>query len=203
MHEMLKDLAPTMDYALFPKSISYQRQSDGKRVSTNEIAIQASKQKDLSPGKLRQAIAECWEKLTAISGGCLYGKSFIPFGKECGLDDSKMNYLIQQHNIFVNTTKQCIANNLTKINEIMEVELKNSNNNGMDDTEMTLREQFVDQLDAKGNSLFARMEKTKVPRSFRIPFHEQKSDVIDAFLLDIDTILEDLGQWSDSTAHFW
>jgi hypothetical protein len=49
MHEMLKDLAPKMEYALFPKSISYQRQLDGKRVSTNAIAIQVSKQKDLSP----------------------------------------------------------------------------------------------------------------------------------------------------------
>jgi hypothetical protein len=49
MHEMLKDLAPKMEYALFPKSISYQCQLDGKRVSTNAIAIQVSKQKDLSP----------------------------------------------------------------------------------------------------------------------------------------------------------
>jgi hypothetical protein len=52
MHEMLKDIAPTMDYALFLKSISYQRQLKGKRVSKNAIAIQVLKQKDFSPGKL-------------------------------------------------------------------------------------------------------------------------------------------------------
>jgi hypothetical protein len=98
-----------------------------------------SKQKDLSPGKLRQAIAERWEKLTAISGGCLYGKSCIPFGKECGLNSSTMNYIIQQQNIFLNTTRQRIANNLNDIDEIMEVELKNIKNDGMDDTDMTLR----------------------------------------------------------------
>jgi hypothetical protein len=114
-----------------------------------------------------------------------------------------MNYLIQQHNIFLNTTKHRIANNLNDIDEIMEVELKHSKNDGMDDTEMTLHEQFMAQLDAKGNSLFAGMETTKVPGSFRILFHEQKADVVDTFLLDIDTKLEDLGQWSDITAHYW
>jgi hypothetical protein len=120
---MLKELAPKLEYTLFPKSISYQRQLDGKRASTNAIEIQVSKQNDLSPGKLRQAIAERWEKLTAISGGCLYGKSFIPFGKECGINDSTMNYLIQKQNIFLNTTKQSIASNLNDIDEIIEVEL--------------------------------------------------------------------------------
>jgi hypothetical protein len=150
------------------------------------------KQKYLSPGKLRQAIAERWEKLTAISGGCLYGKSCIPFGKECGLDASKMKYLIQKHNIFLNTPKQCIANNLNDIDEIMEVELKKNKNDGMDDTEMTLCKQFMDQLYAKGNNFFVGMEKTKVPGSLRILFHEQKADVVETFLLDLDTKLEDL-----------
>jgi hypothetical protein len=59
------------------------------------------------------------------------------------------------------------------------------------------------QLHAKGNcTLFARMEKTKVLGSFRILCHEQKIDVVDTFLLDIDTKPEDLGQWSDGTAHY-
>jgi hypothetical protein len=185
MHEMLKDLAPKMEYALFPKLILYQLQSDGKMVSTNAIVIQVSKQKDLSPGKLRQAIMERWEKLTTISGGCLYGKSFIPFGKECGLHDSTMNYLIQQHNIFLNTTKHRIAKKMNTIDEIMEVELKNSKNDGMND---------MAQLVVKGKIPFAGMEKTKVPGSFCILFHEQKPNVVDTFLLDIDTKLEDLGQ---------
>jgi hypothetical protein len=30
----------------------------------------------------------------------------------------------------------------------------------------------------------------------------QRSDVIDSFLLAIDTKLEDLGKWSDSTVHY-
>jgi hypothetical protein len=50
------------------------------------------------------------------------------------------------------------------------------------------------QLDAKGCSLFARMEKAKVPGSFRILFHEQKAVVIETFLLNIDKKLEDLGK---------
>jgi hypothetical protein len=45
-----------------------------------------------------------------------------------------INYLIQQHSIFLDTTKQRIANNLNDIDEIMEVELKNSKNDGMGDT---------------------------------------------------------------------
>jgi hypothetical protein len=91
---------------------------------------------------------------------------------------------------------------LKDIDEIMEVELKNSKNDGIYDTEMAIREQFMAQLDAKGNSLFAEMEKTKVPGSFHILFHEQKADVVDTFLLNIDTTLEDIGQWIDSTAHY-
>jgi hypothetical protein len=39
LHEMLKDIAPMMEYALFAKTIPYQRQSDGKRVSMNAIEI--------------------------------------------------------------------------------------------------------------------------------------------------------------------
>jgi hypothetical protein len=39
----------------------------------------------------------------------------------------------------------------------MEVELKYNKNHGMDDTEMKLHEQFMSQLDAKCNSLFAGM----------------------------------------------
>jgi hypothetical protein len=113
-----------------------------------------------------------------------------------------MNYLIQQHNIFLNTTKQRIANNLNDKDEIMEVELKNSKNDGMDDTDMILCEQFMAQLDAKANSLFTRIENTKVPGSFRILFHEHKSDLVDTFLLDIDNTLEDLCQWSEIMAHY-
>jgi hypothetical protein len=142
----------------------------------------------VSPGKLRQTIAERCEKLTAVSGGCLYGKSFILFDKECGLDDSTINYLIQQQNTFLNTTKQRIVNNLNDIDEIMEVELKYNKNDCM--IEMTLREQYMAQVDSKGNSLSAGTEKTKLPGSFRLLFHEQKSDDIDKFLLDIDTKLQ-------------
>jgi hypothetical protein len=46
-----------------------------------------------------------------------------------------------------------------------DMELTHNKNDYMDDTEMTIREQFTAQLDAKGNSLFAGIEKTKVTGS--------------------------------------
>jgi hypothetical protein len=73
LHEMIKYIAPMIEYALFTKMISCQRHSDGKRVSMNAIAIRVSNQKEVSPGKLQQTIAECCKKLTTVSGGCLYG----------------------------------------------------------------------------------------------------------------------------------
>jgi hypothetical protein len=87
------------------------------------------------------------------------------------------------------------------IDEIMEVELNHNKNDGMDDT-MTICEHFMAQLDAKGNSLFASMEKTKVHGSFRILFHEQKYNAADNSFLDISTKLHDLGQWGDSNSHY-
>jgi hypothetical protein len=103
-----------------------------------------------------------------------------------------MNYRFPQNNIFLNTTRQRIANNLNDIDEIVEVE----------SMEMTLREQFMAQVDAKGNSHFAGMENIKVPESFRIIFHQHKYDAFDNLLLDIYTKLQDLGQWSESTVHY-
>jgi hypothetical protein len=197
---MLKDIAPTMEYALFPKTIPNQRQSYGKRVTINAITVQVSKQKEVTPGQLWQTIAEWWENLTNITGGSLYVKSFIPFRKECGLDDNTMHHLIEQQEVFLNTTKQWIVDNLNDIAELMDVELTHNKNDDTDGTEMTIREQFMAQLDAKGNSSFAGMENTKVPGSYCILIHEQKAVTVFIFSLDLDDKLRDFGNCEESDA---
>jgi hypothetical protein len=71
----------------------------------------------------------------------------------------------------------------------------------MGDTEMTLmHEQFMAQMDAKGNSMFSGTEKKKVPGSYRILFHEQKAPTVDNFLPDLDEKLCDLKNWEESHA---
>jgi hypothetical protein len=73
---------------------------------------------------LRQTIAECWAKLGGRDGGSLFGKTFITFNKECGLDDAAMHHIIEQHNHFLAIAKQRIVTNLNDINEVIELELE-------------------------------------------------------------------------------
>jgi hypothetical protein len=100
-----------------------ERQSGRKRVSTNLIALQVSKQSEIRSGCLRHTIVERWKKLNDISGGSIYGKSVIPFGKECGLGDTTMHHLVEQQNICLKATKQRIVANLDDIDELMDLDL--------------------------------------------------------------------------------
>jgi hypothetical protein len=79
-------------------AFSYHRANDGLRIVSQNDLVSASavrwKEGHYERDQLRQTIAERWDNLTAITGGSLYGKSFIPFGKECGLHDNTMHHLI-------------------------------------------------------------------------------------------------------------
>jgi hypothetical protein len=75
----------------------------------------------------------------------LASKFFIPFGKDSTLGDYKMTHIIEQHNLYLQTTKQRIVRNLNDIDEEIDLEV---------------REMFMKHLDNKGNVLLNRMEHT-------------------------------------------
>jgi hypothetical protein len=59
-------------------------------MSTNGITLQVTKTPGITAAYFRAEMAEKWQKLTAKNGGALFGKTFIPFGKEGGIDDELM-----------------------------------------------------------------------------------------------------------------
>jgi hypothetical protein len=55
------------------------------------------------------------EKNYSKNGGTLFGKTFIPFGKEGDIGDEVMTNIIQQQNNFLHSTKKGIVQNLNDI----------------------------------------------------------------------------------------
>jgi hypothetical protein len=44
--------------------------------------LQIEKTTDITAADFRADMAECWQRLTVKTGGTLFRKTFIPFGKE-------------------------------------------------------------------------------------------------------------------------
>jgi hypothetical protein len=59
-------------------------------LTTNNIAIQVAKTENTSSTSFQAAMAEKWQGLTANIGGTLWGKTFIPFGREGVMGDAVM-----------------------------------------------------------------------------------------------------------------
>jgi hypothetical protein len=104
-----------VNYALFPKTMKYKRSKDGANMSTNGITLQFTRTPGITTAYFRAEMAEKWQKLTAKNGGMLFGKTFIPFGKEGDIGDEVMTNIIQQQNNFLRSTKQRIVQNLNDI----------------------------------------------------------------------------------------
>jgi hypothetical protein len=112
-------------YALFPKNIRYVRRSDGAKLSTTGISLHITKPPGVSEQGFREELAERWSNLTIKIGGSLASKLCIPFGKESTLGDSEMTPIIEQHNLYLQTTKQKIVRNLNDIDEEIDLEVNN------------------------------------------------------------------------------
>jgi hypothetical protein len=82
-------------YALFPKTINYKHVSDGVRLTTTGVIMQIARSPNLVSSDFRASMAEKWQKSNTKNGGTLYGKTFIPFGKEGDMGDAIMTNLIQ------------------------------------------------------------------------------------------------------------
>jgi hypothetical protein len=86
-----------VQYAFLPKTIKYKRSKDGAKITTNLIKPQVTKTSGITVADFRADMEEKWQKMTAKTGGTLFGKTFIPFGKEGDIRDDAMTNIIQQH----------------------------------------------------------------------------------------------------------
>jgi hypothetical protein len=120
-HMMGKEHKDTL-YALFPKNIRYVRKPDRAKLSTTGIALQIAKRPGISEQLFIEELAQRWSKLTIKNGGSLASKFFIPFGKESTLGDSEMTHIIEQHNLYLQTTKHRIVRNLNDIDDEINFE---------------------------------------------------------------------------------
>jgi hypothetical protein len=84
-----------VQYALFPKSSNYKRVSDGVRFTTTGVTMQIAKSPNATTADFRASMADKWQRINAKNGGTLYGKTFIPFGKEGDMGDAIMTNVIQ------------------------------------------------------------------------------------------------------------
>jgi hypothetical protein len=130
----------------------------------------------------------------------LASKFFIPFGKESTLGDSEMTHIIEQQNLYLQTTKEKIVRNLNDIDDETYLEVN-------DDVEMegagtTIREMFMKHLDNKGNALFHGMEPTNTSGVYRLLFDETNTEQVDTLLTAIYESLNALGNWDNADAHF-
>jgi hypothetical protein len=124
-------------YALFPKNIRYIRKSDGAKLSTTCISLRIAKRPGVSDQLFREELAQRWSNLSTKKGGSLASKSFIPLGKESTLGDSEMTHIIEQQNLYLQTTKQRIVRNLNDIDD--EINFETHDDVNMEGSGTTIR----------------------------------------------------------------
>jgi hypothetical protein len=101
LYKMMGDEFKGVQYALFPKTIKYKRINDGAKMTTNGITLQVTKTPGITVADFRADMVEKWQRMTAKTGGTLFGKTFISFGKEGDIEEDVMTNIIQQQNNFL------------------------------------------------------------------------------------------------------
>jgi hypothetical protein len=129
-------------------------------------------------------LAERWNNITIKGGGSLAHKFGIPFGKESTLGDAEMTHIIEQHNLYIQTTKERIVKNLNDIDK--EINLKVNNDAGMYGAGATIREMFMTHLDSRDNVLFHSMEDTSTPGGYILLFDDTNTSHVDTLISAID-----------------
>jgi hypothetical protein len=85
----------------------------------------------------------------------LASKFCIRFGKEYTLGGSEMTHIIEQQNLYLQTTNQRIVRNPNDIDE--EIDLEVNNDVDIYGAGTTIREMFMKHLDNEGNALLYSM----------------------------------------------
>jgi hypothetical protein len=186
-------------YSLFPKNIRNVRKSDGAKLSTTGIALRIAKRPGVSEQLFIEELAQRWSNLTIKSGGSLASKFFIPFGKEYTLGDSEMTHIIEQQNLYLQTTKQRIMHNLNDIDD--EINFETNEDVDMEGSGTTIRDFFMKHLDNKGNALFHSIEHTHNSDIYMLLFDETNTEQVDTLLGTIDESLDALGNWDNADSH--
>jgi hypothetical protein len=145
-------------------------------------------------------MVEKWQRMTAKNGGTLFGKTFIPIGKEGHIGYEVMTNIIQQHNNFLRSTKQRIVQNLNDID--FPITIFKGSAEAMDAATFTLRGIFYQNKDNDGGKLLDAIEKTNRGGTYRFIFHESNIYNVDNMLNSLDATLDAFGAWDDCDVHF-
>jgi hypothetical protein len=78
---MMGDDFKGVQYVLFPKTIKYKRSKDGAKMTTHGITLQVTKTLGITVADFRVDMTEKWQRMKAKTGGTIFGKKIIPFGK--------------------------------------------------------------------------------------------------------------------------
>jgi hypothetical protein len=111
-----------------------------------------------------------------------------------------MTHIIEQQNLYLQTTKQRIVRNLNHIDD--EINFDTHNDVNMQGSGTTIREMCMKHLDNKGNDLFHSMEHTNNSDVYRLFFDETNTEQVDTFLGTIDESLDAMGDWDNADSHY-
>jgi hypothetical protein len=139
--------------------------------------------------------------LNIRTGGSLFGKHFIPFGRSGDMGNAIMTQIIHQQNTLLKKTKQRILKNINYINEVIEMPLSEEISFAMDGA-FTIREAFTCYKDKQGGPLFTSIESTQTGGTYCFLFNEKHAVEVDKALLGIDAKLESIGSWDESNVHY-
>jgi hypothetical protein len=200
LYKMMGEEFKEVQYALFPKTIKYKHSKDGGKMTTNGITLQVTETPGITVADFRADMAEKWQRMTAKTGGTLFGKFVILFGREGDIGDEVMTNIIQQQNNFLRSTKQCIVQNLNYID--CPIDIVTNRAEDMDAATVTLWDIFYQYKDDDGGQLFNAIEKTNTGGTYRFIFHESKIDNVDNMLNNFDETVDAFGARDDCDVHF-
>jgi regulator of replication initiation timing len=145
-------------------------------------------------------MAEMWQRMTAKTGGNVFGKTSISFGKEGDIGDEVMTSMIQQQNNFLSSTKQRIVQNLNDID--CPINIVTGSAEDTDAATVTIRDILYQYKDDEGGQLFDAIEKTNKGGTYRFLFHESKIEIFDNMLNTLDATLDAFRASDDCDVHF-
>jgi hypothetical protein len=111
-----------------------------------------------------------------------------------------MTHIIEQQNLYLQTTKQRIVRNLNDIDD--EINSKTHDDVNMEGSGTTIREMFMKHLDNNGNALFHSMEHTNNSDVYRLLFDESNTEQVDTLLSTIKESLDTMGDWDNADSHY-
>jgi hypothetical protein len=188
--------------SIFPKTIKYKIVKDGNFMSTTGVTLQVAKTEGITTAEFRANMDENWQQLDAKTGESLFGKKFIPFGKEGDLGDDIMMAIISKQTRFLKNSKQRIIHNLNDIDEIMEISLADEVDMDIEASGVTIREVLYNHKDAKGAQLFESIEKMNNGGTYRVLFDKAKTVEVDAVMDNLDGSHASLDDRTNCHTHY-